>query len=465
MSTSYGIKVINNRVQEVPVAQIDEGKRYRQDYGDMEELIGSVRELGVIQSIAVMDKAKARERGEHDFFESDPDKPFLLLAGGRRTRAAQEALLETIPAVMLDYVATEEEVRTIELVENIHRKDLEWHEKDALIREIHRFQVAVHGPKISKDPNAPGHSMRDTAKLLNMSPSKVSQAIKMADAVELKPELKTTESRREAEKALEREELRALTEELSRRHKERLGKGIDAVEKEQKRLVDAYILKSFFEGVENVPNGSIDFVEIDPPYGIELVEQKKGWTAEKYEEVVRSHYETFMRETLSACYRAMKNHSWGICWFGPEPWAEPMYQWIIDSGFTTDRLWICWAKGGGQTRNPAYKLGNGYELAFYFRKGTPGIVKQGRSNLYAVPPVAPTSKKHPTERPLLLIQQILETFCNPGARVMVPFLGSGKTIMSASNAGMDAFGFDIVESYKADYVMRVVHGTPEAFED
>jgi DNA modification methylase len=51
-----------------------------------------------------------------------------------------------------------------------------------------------------------------------------------------------------------------------------------------------------------------------------------------------------------------------------------------------------------------------------------------------------------------------------GARVFVPFLGSGNTILSAANLGMQAFGCDLSQGYKDSFAVRVASGAPGSYQ-
>jgi DNA modification methylase len=70
-------------------------------------------------------------------------------------------------------------------------------------------------------------------------------------------------------------------------------------------------------------------------------------------------------------------------------------------------------------------------------------------------PVFSANKVHPTERPIELMQDILQTFGHMGANVLVPFLGSGNTLLAAANLNMKAFGFDLSPEYKSEYILKV----------
>lgn len=77
------------------------------DEGDLAELVHSVREFGVLQPVVV------RDTGEGTY---------ELIMGERRTRAAREAGLDSIPAVIRD--TADEHLLRDALLENLHRSEL-----------------------------------------------------------------------------------------------------------------------------------------------------------------------------------------------------------------------------------------------------------------------------------------------------------------------------------------------------
>lgn len=77
------------------------------DPEDLAELVHSVREFGVLQPVVV------RKNGDGDY---------ELIMGERRTRAAREAGLEAIPAIVRD--TADEDLLRDALLENLHRSEL-----------------------------------------------------------------------------------------------------------------------------------------------------------------------------------------------------------------------------------------------------------------------------------------------------------------------------------------------------
>jgi len=421
----------------VNIDTIDPGKRYREELGDTGALADDIKKTGLISPLAV----KTQEG----------DKPYLLLAGGRRLFALKRIGAEVVPVRIFTRDLSELEARTIELSENFHRKDLEWLEQVNLMREIHRLQQEIHGEKLSTAMEAPGWSAKDTAELTGKSRSSVQKDVQIADAAERFPDLfQGCRTKHDASKVLTKLGEGIVREELAKRV------ATESIDVRRKNLIECFILRDFFEGIKDIPDSSINVVEIDPPYAIDLPKQKKGYSyGDSYNEISKEDYIPFLKRTFEECYRVMAEHSWLLCWFAPEPWFEQVYKEIIRAGFETSRLVCQWTKPTGQCMQPTRYLANSYESFFYARKGNPALIKQGRRNVFDFAPVPANQKTHPTERPIDLMEEILSVFAWKGARVLVPFLGSGNTMLAAHELEMTPVGFELSKSYKDSFLVRV----------
>ena len=79
--------------------------------GELDDLVGSIRERGVLEPILV--RPISREEGSESY---------RIISGERRYRAAQQAGLFEVPVIEMD--VTEQEALEIALIENLQRKDL-----------------------------------------------------------------------------------------------------------------------------------------------------------------------------------------------------------------------------------------------------------------------------------------------------------------------------------------------------
>lgn len=85
----------------------------------LDELADSIKRVGILEPIIVRPT-------DSNIYE--------VVVGERRYRAAQQAGLNTVPAIITDY--TDEEVMEINLIENIQREDLSAVEKGKICKEL-----------------------------------------------------------------------------------------------------------------------------------------------------------------------------------------------------------------------------------------------------------------------------------------------------------------------------------------
>ena len=302
--------------------------------------------------------------------------------------------------------------------------------------------------------------MSDTANMLGQSKATVSRDIKLAEAMEVIPELKRCKNKKEAMKVLDKLEKQYHTSEIVKKiEAERETTGEDQI---KTQIINSYILGDFFKLSNKIPDGVVDLCEVDPPFGIKLqdIKDQAKQTTMNYNEWPADGYAEAIRKVLKECFRVVKDGGWLIWWFAYEPWFEVSYQEILRAGFRGLRTPAVWIKPTGHTSHPATQMASAHEPFFYARKGSSELIRMGRPNYYKFKPVAPDSKIHPTEKPVELMEDIYLTFASPGARILIPFAGSGNGILAAYNVHMTAFGYDLSKAYRDGFVVRADRSVP-----
>ncbi len=448
----------DTRQDKVKVSDIEVGTRIREEMTSVAEnmpesftqLKADIKIHGLIHPIAVKEN------------HEDHDYPYTLLAGGRRLAAVIDMAMEYIEVNIYDSTLSDLDAKGIELAENIVRKSLEFHEEIKLKAEINALQIQIHGEKTSTAVSAPGWNAVQTAALLGESPANLSRDLKLAKAVELLPGLKAAKSKGEAFKMINSMERKATNAAAASVAEEKAAK--TPMDQIKKALMNNYILGDFFECVKKVPSNSIGFIELDPPYAIALQEQKRDYESvyvgDNYNEVHPDKYPDFIRLVLEECYRVLRPDGWIVVWFGPDPWFPVILGLMQEIGYKTRGLPGIWNKGTGQTNRPDRYLANANELFFYGTKEDGQIAKQGRSNVFDFKPVAAMRKNHPTERPIELIQELITVFTLASSQILVPFLGSGNTILAGANKCMTTVGFEKVRSYRESFIVNVTQSDP-----
>lgn len=75
-----------------------------------------------------------------------------------------------------------------------------------------------------------------------------------------------------------------------------------------------------------------------------------------------------------------------------------------------------------------------------------------------------TPKVHPTQKPVPVLERLIEIFTDEGDVVIDPCAGSGSTLMAARNLGRKAYGFEVDKNFyqKADKLLKT-HSNPCLF--
>lgn len=434
------------KMKHVKLADITFGERFRDDLGDIEELMESIKEKGVIQPICISTDG-------------------VLLAGGRRFTACQNLGLAEIPAIIRES-AGEIDNREIELMENIHRKDMTWQEKAKLTAEIDSLYKAKN-----KD-----WSGRKTAGLLGKSAMTVSNNLRLAGALDVLPELGQCKTADDAMKVLKKAEENAIVAELAKRQQARVeaivAADVPQAEGDSAAMANAlllaqasadYEITDVFEKMAGLPdNGRIDFIECDPPYGINLHKGSddgnysdsitKRLKYATYKDIPPGEYPDFLARLLPELYRIAAPNSSCIFWLSMNYYPTVLAL-AEAAGWKVDKTPAVWLKENGSKSMNLDTLTRGYEPFLYLRKGQPTIYIRGRRNTFFAS--NDSNAYHPAQRPILLMQQVLETFCPPTGTTFVPFLGSGATLRAAYLQGKRAFGTDLNDEYKDRFLLAV----------
>jgi ParB family chromosome partitioning protein len=407
------------KVQQVPLKSIVVKDRARIDLGDIKGLAESIEKHGLLQPITV-------------------DEKMNLLAGGRRY-AAHEYLGWLTVDVVIKPIKGKVDALEIELIENIHRKDLKWPERANLEKKIADHYASQGTAK----------SQRAQAAERGVSPNTINRRIQLAEAMELIPELAEHATEDEAWKEYKRLEEGEAVKMMMEKAPAYIIGARDTASKD-------YNVGDAFVGLAKEPDETYDFAEVDPPYGVALDKRKsrnKGGEQQMGEYHEWDDFQALFYKTVAETYRVLKPDTFAVFWYGMS-WHTEVLETIREVGFGVPDIPAIWVKrGGGQTASPDTTLGSNYEPFFLARKGKPVLVKPGRANIFDFQPM--TKKVHPTEKPIPLLTEIFNTCCFPHSNVIIPFLGSGVSLRACYALGHTGKGWDLSQEHKNGFLQRV----------
>jgi ParB family chromosome partitioning protein len=152
----------------VPLSTIEpDPNQPRSTMGDLDELVASIRDKGVLEPILVRPRPGLEEEDNDGGNGGPAGVLYRIISGERRFRASQEAGLYEVPVIEMD--VSEQEALEIALIENLQRKDLTPFEE----AEGYRLLAENHGYTHEEISSSVGKSrtvITESLSLLQMPP-------------------------------------------------------------------------------------------------------------------------------------------------------------------------------------------------------------------------------------------------------------------------------------------------------
>lgn len=408
-------------------------QRIRKDFGDIQELMSSIKKHGLIHPIVV------------DELKDDDTCQYTLVAGERRLTAHLYMGLTEIDATIRSQLSDFER-KEIEIEENARRKDLSWEEKIEALRQLDQLKRLTHGSRLPGDVGKGGWTIRDTAHHVGLSLGTVSQDIKLAKDLKEHPELRKKVSgmtKQVARKTIEREHDACQI-------KEKIDKGEITI---GSRLIPG----KAEEKILDLDDESIDCLITDPPFAIEAIHDvERGSLSGKYAGDQNVGDVDVMEKVYAKLFpqlkRVMKPGAHFYMFFGID-WYQRLLDLFKAHGFLPHAVPLVWPKGRGTMIPNPYHYIPSYEfIMFGMREPMKRTLMNPIKNcLEGFPCDAPQKRIHPLQKPFELIKMMIENSTVPGETVLDCFAGSGIVLKVANALGRGSIGFEDDETnyYKA----------------
>lgn len=323
-----------------------------------------------------------------------------------------------------------------ELEENIRRVDLTWQERaeaTSQLFELRRLQAQKSGgpePTIAQIASEAHPDVADSTAFQNTR-TDVIVARHLND-----PDVKKASTAKEALKVIKRKE--------ENRKNAELGLAVGATFSS----IDHQLLKGdCLEALSKFPPGSFDVILSDPPYGIDAQEfnDSGGKTpgAHFYDDSFES-WKQLISFFLPHSERVSKAqaHLYLFCDIDNFSLLKSMVQeYTTFAPFRTPIIW----HNPGAIRAPWPDKGpqRKYQCCLY-------AVKGGKTTLRLAPDLVqfPSDPNlgHPAQKPVALLQDLLNRSARPGDTVLDPFCGSGSIFPAAHALKIKATGIEMDES-------------------
>lgn len=200
-----------------------------------------------------------------------------------------------------------------------------------------------------------------------------------------------------------------------------------------------------FEYIKSIPPESIDLIASDPPYGINYVSNhyKKG---NPFGTIQNDAAPFDLSRHLDEYYRILKHGGAAyLCcrWDVSGDWLRQ----IKDHGKFTVKNVIVWVKNNHTAGDLQGAFAFKHEQIIFMTKGRHILRGYRYPDVFDFDRIASQHLRHPTEKPIPLMQRIIEASTDKGDLVFDPYAGSGSTAEAAVMSGRRFLVCEIEEKY------------------
>jgi DNA modification methylase len=210
---------------------------------------------------------------------------------------------------------------------------------------------------------------------------------------------------------------------------------------------------------------AIDAIVVDLPYyGVVKDEFDNQWLTEK-------EYLKWVEDIFTVASKLIKDNG-NIIVFCSRQYARHICNIFDDKMNWTEKRQIIWVRKRGFNNTRGTAFASGYEPILYWCNGdkgtfnnvkikpdtkrpeyTTGMLKDGvsLSDVWTDIPALPHNSKekvaHPTQKPIKLMERIIEVFTNEGDTVLDFCMGSGSTGVACKNLNRNFIGIEKDKNY------------------
>ena len=189
--------------------------------------------------------------------------------------------------------------------------------------------------------------------------------------------------------------------------------------------------------------GSVDMILADPPYGMNFQSQRKKNKADWKPKIAndKSPFIWWLRDAS----RLLKDGGCLICFCRWDSWQR--FADACEVAGLTVKNQIVWDKMNHTTGDLKGSPGTRHEIAIFATKGRFIFSGKRPQTLAAFKKISPAKLQHPNEKPVDLMEWLVNHYSAAGDTVLDPFTGVSPVGVACANTGRNFIGIELDPGY------------------
>jgi site-specific DNA-methyltransferase (adenine-specific) len=207
------------------------------------------------------------------------------------------------------------------------------------------------------------------------------------------------------------------------------------------------------EMLSRTQSKSIDLILTDPPYGMDF---QSNHRQQKHQKIKGDDNLNWLPDWISEIRRVVKDDSHLYIWCS---WHKiDVFKVEIEKHFKIKNI-IVWCKNGGGMGDLVGGYGGRYELCFFINNGKP---LNGKRDTDVIDKAYRTGNQyHPTQKPVNLMEYMIEKSTKQNDVVMDCFSGSGSTAIACHNTKRIFIGTELDDVFYQKSIERIKNHTSQ----
>lgn len=193
------------------------------------------------------------------------------------------------------------------------------------------------------------------------------------------------------------------------------------------------------ELMKNIPDGSVDLVLTDPPYGMDF---QSHFRKEMYSKIGNDKVLDWLESYVDECFRILKDNT--AVYFFCSWHNVDIFKQAIEKKFKIKNILI-WEKNNTSMGDLKGSYASKYEMIIFAHKGRKllngfryaDVIKANRTG----------NKVHPTEKPVDLLELFIKNSSDENEIVFDGFMGSGSCGVACINTNRKFIGIELDKGY------------------